>query len=75
MTALAWTVPPLTVAVALPVAIGRVIVIAASLGVWFWTQRLLARRNTPASGIAEVDGIDRFDKLAAGTIRADCAQH
>jgi len=53
-------------AVALKVAIGRILVIAASLGVWFWTQRLLARRNSPpvAAGSAPIpesicDGIHR----------------
>jgi hypothetical protein len=64
MTDPAWTsimTPPL--AVALPVAIGRILVIAISLVIWFWTQRLLARRNTQATAF---DGIDAPDEVTSG---------
>jgi len=62
-------------AVALPIAIGRVLVIAASLGVWFWTQRLLARRNTPVgelTGAGSIcDGIHRRTAKANQRLNAD----
>ncbi len=62
--------PPIPLAVALPVAIGRVLVIAASLAVWFWTQRLLARRNTPAGGADASEGSGGFDKTTSGSLSA-----
>jgi hypothetical protein len=54
-----------SLAVAIPVVIGRVLVIAASLGIWFWTQRLLARRNTPAGG---TETLPAGDAPGAGAI-------
>jgi len=51
-------------AVALPVALCRIVVIGVSLGLWFWTQRLLARRAPAANaepGAAVItDGIHRL---------------
>lgn len=54
----------MVVAVALPVALCRVLVIGASLGLWFWTQRLIARRS-PAAADAPIaaalsDGMHRL---------------
>lgn len=52
------------VAVALPIALCRVVVIVISLALWFWTQRLIAKR-APASADAPIaaalsDGMHRL---------------
>jgi hypothetical protein len=46
--------PPLGVSVA--VVLARVLVIAASLGLWFWTQWLLSRRNPAATDASAAGG-------------------
>jgi hypothetical protein len=44
-----------------PIIVCRVGIIAASLGLWFWTQWLLSRRKAPASaGGAIFDGVHRL---------------
>jgi hypothetical protein len=74
MIAAPWgaLMPP---AIAVPIAIGRVLVIVASLGVWFWTQRLLARRNTPAGDVPDSgsirDGIHRHSAVINRRLNAD----
>jgi len=47
----------------IPIIIARVLFIAISLGLWFWTQRLLARRMPAAGGPDDgviCDGIHRL---------------
>src|SRR4051812_39887976 len=55
---------PSIVAIAPAVAITRVLAMAASLGLWFWTQSLLSRRNptdeSSQPGGPICDGIHRM---------------
>ncbi len=54
----------------LSVILIRVAIVIASLGVWFWTQRLLSRRiAAPSAGGAIGDGIHRLTaKLHRGLL-------
>jgi hypothetical protein len=44
------------ISVAPLVAVGRILAIAASLGLWFWTQSLLSRRNPVTSNESAAEG-------------------
>ena len=61
---------PLTLGVTPAIAITRVLAMAASLGLWFWTQALLSRRN-PAADLPEAGGpiSDGIHRLTARTNR------
>jgi hypothetical protein len=59
--------PEMLLAVAPAIAVVRVLIIIVSLAVWFWTQRLLARRNpsadTPTPSATINDGLHQLTAM------------